>query len=218
MVQHASSIGGVALRVTKLSATGAPVVGNTSSYVQLGDFISLSFTPEYEEGDEFSQKGANGSVCATFKMPDTLKRVNFELAVCKPNPGFEALLSGGIILSTAGASPEDIGWAAPEVGKDETVDVAIEVWSNAIVDGKRDATYPYWWWAFPLANLRPSGSRVVENGILANTYEGWGVGNSGFDNGPQHDWLFPDATSRPYMYARTATAPATAGFQEVTAG
>lgn len=217
MVQHASSIGGVALRVTKLDQAGAPIVGAETSYVQLGDFISFSFTPEYEDGDEFTQKGANGGTCASYRMPDTLTRIAFELAVCKPTPEFETFVAGGVVLSTSGASPEDIGWAAPEVGKDESVDLAIEVWSSAIVDGKRDATYPYFWWVFPFANLRASGSRVVENGILANTYEGTGVGNLGFDEGPQGDWPFPTATNRPYMYARTATAPSTAGFEVVTA-
>ena len=217
MVQHASSIGGVALRATKLNANGTVKTGSDTSYVQLGDFISFSFTPTMTTGDEFEQKGANGQVCTTFKMPDTLQRVEFELAVCKPTPEFEELIAGGVILSTQGQDAEDLGWAAPEAGKDESVEISIEVWSNAIVDGKKDSTYPYYWWVFPyVSGLVPTGSRVIENGILANTYSGWGVGNLAWDEGPQGDWPFPTATNRPYMYARTASAPTSAGFEEVT--
>lgn len=215
MANYASSIGGTALRVTRLSATGAPLVGVKNSYVQTSSFISLSFTPEYEDGDEFSQKGANGEVCTTFKMPDTLKRVNFELAVCDPDPEFTELLSGGALLADGA---DTVGYAAPASGVDANPNgVALEVWSNAIVGGKRDGLLPYWRWVFPYVQMRPSGDRVIANEILANTYEGWGVGNLAFGEGPVNDWEFPTFTDRAYAYARTDAAPSGRGYQAVTA-
>ena len=60
---------------------------------------------------------------------------------------------------------------------------------------------------------RLCGDRVIENGLLANTYEGFGVGNADVrrGSGPRTDgdtaWRWPDVTNRPYMYARTATSP-----------
>ena len=217
MVTYAASIGGVAIRATKLSSTGAPLVGPKSSYVQTSSFISISFTPEYEDGDEFTQKGASGQVCTTYKMPDTLKRVNFELAVCDPDPEFTEVVAGGVILSDSETVPQVVGWASPQVGVDATPNgISLEVWSNAISGGKRDGTHPYYHWVFPYAVLRPSGDKVIANEILANTFEGWGVGNINFADGPDGGWEFPTYTDRPYLYARTDTAPSARGFQAVT--
>src|SRR5690606_22669237 len=176
--------------------------------------ISVSFTPEYEEGDEFVQKDANGRACVTYKAPDTLKRVTLEVAICNPDPEFPEITSGGTILSDE--ADQSIGYAAPRVGVDATPNgVALEVWSRAIKNGKNAPTNPYWHWIFPYVVLRPSGDRTIENGLLANTFEGWGVGNEGFGTGPGGDWLFADAASRPYAYARSATAPTGNGYVEV---
>lgn len=208
---YAASIAGAAIRVTRLNADGTLITSASGSYV-MSTFISVSFTPEYEEGDEFTQKDANGGVCVTYKSPDTLKRVTLEVAICNPDPEFTELVSGGTILSTGGAT---VGWAAPEAGVDANPNgVALEVWSKAIQSGKTAPTNPYFHWVFPYAILRPSGDRVIEQGIMANTFEGWALGNSGFGVGPSAaaPWPFPSTTDRPYSYARTATAPSGNGF------
>lgn len=213
---YASSIAGVAIRVSRLNADGTIATGDNASYV-MESFISVSFTPEYEEGDEFVQKDANGRVCVSYKAPDTLKRVTLEVAICNPDPEFTEITSGGSILSDDG--DVSIGYAAPEIGVDATPNgVALEVWSRAIKNGKNAPANPYWHWIFPYVVLRPSGDRVIENGLLANTFEGWGVGNEGFGSGPDGTWLFEEAAGRPYAYARTATAPSGNGFAEVSGG
>ena len=55
--------------------------------------------------------------------------------------------------------------------------------------------------------LRQSGDRVIENGMLASTFEGYGLGNASFGMGPDNRWEWPMATERPYSYARTSWAP-----------
>lgn len=208
---YASSIAGAAIRVTRLNADGTLVTSASASYV-MTSFISVSFTPEYEEGDEFTQKDANGSVCVTYKAPDTLKRMTLEVAICNPDPEFTELVSGGQILATGGAT---MGYAAPEAGVDANPNgVALEVWSRAIQNGKNAPANPYWHWVFPYTVLRPSGDRVIEQGIMANTFEGFGLGNAGFASGPDsaNPWPFPAAAERPYMYARVPTAPSGNGF------
>ena len=202
---YASSIAGVAIRVTRLQSDGSLATGPSAAYVLSGDFISLSFTAEYEDGDEFVQKGGDGAVCVTFKAPDTLKRVTTEIAICNPDPEFSEIVAGGTLLTSAGNT---VGYAAPEIGIDgNPYGVAVEVWSRAIQNGKPASSNPYWHWVFPYVVARPSGDRVIENGILANTFEGWGVGNSAWADGPQNDWPFAAVTDRAYMYARTNTAP-----------
>ena len=209
---YAASVQGVAIRVTRLDAAGNLLTGAGDSYTTSA-FLRTSFTPEYEEGDEIVEKSADGTVCVSYKAPDTLKRITMEIAICDPDPELTALMSGGLLLRKnfgSFASPENksIGWAAPAVGDDPAGNgVAVEVWSFAVKDGKRASTLPYFYWVFPYVKLRQSGDRVIENGLLANTFEGYGLGNIEFNAGLDGRWEYPIATERPYAYARTDWAP-----------
>ena len=210
--EYAASIQGVSIRVTRLDAAGNLMAGAGDSYTTSA-FMRVSFTPEYEEGDEITEKGANGVVCVTYKAPDTLKRITMELAICEPDPELSALVSGGLLLrknlGTAGQpNNKSIGWAAPGVGDDPAGNgVALEVWSHAVKDGKKAGTLPYFHWIFPYVKMRQSGDRVIENGLMANTFEGYGLGNPNFQSGLDGRWEFPVAAERPYAYARTDWAP-----------
>jgi hypothetical protein len=206
--EYAASIQGVSIRVTRLDAAGNLLNGAGDSYVTSA-FMRVSFTPEYEEGDEITEKNANGIVCVTYKSPDVLKRITMELAICEPDSELSQLLSGGLLLrKTIDGVSKSIGWAAPGVGDDPAGNgVAIEVWSHAVKDGKRASVLPYFHWVFPFAKMRQSGDRVIENGMLATTFEGYGLGNVNFGAGADGRWEFPVAAERPYSYARTSWAP-----------
>lgn len=209
---YAASIQGVSIRVTRLDAAGNLLNTPGDSYTTSA-FMRLSFTPEYEEGDEIVEKSANGIICVSYKAPDTLKRVTMEVAICEPDPELSQLMSGGLLLrknlgSYASPDRKSIGWAAPAVGDDPAGNgVAIEVWSFAVKDGKRASTLPYFHWVFPFCRLRQSGDRVIENGMMASTFEGYALGNSSFGDGLDDRWEFPVATERPYSYARASWAP-----------
>jgi hypothetical protein len=209
---YAASIQGVSIRVTRLDAAGNLLTGPLDSYTTSA-FMRVSFTPEYEEGDEITEKGANGVICVSYKAPDTLKRITMELAICEPDPELSALISGGLLLrknisNDATNNFKSVGWAAPGVGDDPAGNgVAIEAWSHAVSGGKRASVLPYFHWVFPYVKMRQSGDRVIENGMLANTFEGYGLGNVGFGSGIDGRWEFPVATDRPYSYARTSWAP-----------
>jgi hypothetical protein len=210
--EYAASIQGVSIRVTRLDASGNLLNQAGDSYTTSG-FMRLSFTPEYEEGDEITEKGADGTVCVTYKAPDTLKRITMEIAICEPDPELTQLMSGGLLLrkntgTFAAPDRKSIGWSSPSTGDDPAgYGVAIECWSHAIIDGKKAATLPYFHWVFPYAKLRLSGDRVIENGLLANTFEGYGLGNTAFSSGLDERWEFPTAAERPYSYARADWAP-----------
>lgn len=287
---YAASVQGAAIRVTRLDASGALLTGELDSYTTSA-FMRMSFTPEYEDGEEITEKAADGTVCVSYKAPDRLKRVTMELAICEPDPELTALLAGGVLLtknlstatpltissatitagtcvasmsSTSGITQgslvtiaglsaatggsmagvykvtavvantsisflttksgavtvssgsatlrddTSVGWAAPAIGDDPAGNgVAIEVWSYAVADGKRVATNPFFHWIFPYARLRQSGDRVIENGLLANTFEGYGIGNTAFSTGPDTRWLWTEVTDRPYAYARSDWSPST---------
>ena len=199
---------GVSIRVTRLDAAGNLLNGAGDSYTTSA-FMRASFTPEYEEGEEITEKGANGVICVSYKAPDTLKRITMELAICEPDPELSQLLSGGLLLrKTVNNEVKSVGWAAPGVGDDPAGNgVAVEVWSHAVKGGKRASVLPYFHWVFPFAKFRQSGDRVIENGMLANTFEGYGLGNVNFGSGPDGRWEFPVAAERPYSYSRASWAP-----------
>ena len=205
---YAASIQGVSIRVTRLDAAGNLLNGAGDSYTTSA-FMRVSFTPEYEEGEEITEKGANGVVCVSYKAPDTLKRITMELAICEPDPELSSLLSGGLLLrKTVNGQVQSVGWALPAVGDDPAGNgVAVECWSHAVKNGKRASALPYFHWIFPYAKLRQSGDRVIENGLLANTFEGYALGNPNFGAGLDGRWEFPVAAERPYAYARSAYAP-----------
>jgi hypothetical protein len=209
---YAASIQGVSIRVTRLDAAGN-LLNNPGDSYTTSAFMRVSFTPEYEAGDEITEKSADGTICVSYQAPDTLKRVTMELAICEPDPELTQLLSSGLLLRRnegTFASPDrkSVGWASPGVGDDPAgLGVAIECWSFAVADGKRAATNPYFHWVFPYARLRLSGDRVIENGMIATTFEGYGLGNVAFGDGLDDRWEFPTATERPYAYARASWAP-----------
>ncbi len=209
----AASVQGVSIRVTRLDAAGNLLNGAGDSYTTSA-FMRASFTPEYEEGDEIVEKSADGTVCVSYKAPDTMKRITMELAICEPDTELSALISGGLLLrknygSFAAPDNKSVGWAAPSVGDDPTGGngVAVEVWSFAVKDGRRAANLPYFHWIFPYTRLRQSGDRVIENGMLATTFEGYGLGNIQFSDGPDGRWEWPVASERSYAYARSDWAP-----------
>jgi hypothetical protein len=209
---YAASIQGVAIRVTRLDAAGNLLNNPGDSYTTQA-FLRVSFTPEYEKGDEITEKAADGTVCVVYQSPDTLKRITMQLAICEPDPELTQLISGGLLLrknfgTFAVPNRKSVGWASPAVGDDPASNgVAIEAWSYAIKAGKKSAALPYFHWVFPYCKLRQSGDRVIENGLLANTFEGYGLGNSAFQTGPDNKWDFPIATERPYSYMRDNYAP-----------
>ena len=209
---YAASIQGVSVRVTRLDASGN-LLNNPGDSYTTSAFMRLSFTPEYEDGDEITEKSANGTICVSYKAPDTLKRVTLELAICEPDPEMTELMSGGLLLrknmgTFAAPDRKSVGWSSPGIGDDPAgYGVAIECWSFAVKDGKRAASLPYFHWVFPFCKMRQSGDRDIENGMLASTFEGYSIGNDAFGDGLDERWEFPTATARPYSYARTAYAP-----------
>lgn len=206
-LDHALSVMGTALRLTRLDTVGKPTVSPEGSYVTKS-FISVSFTPNYEDGQQIAVTNASGGKCLNYKLPDTMESVGIELAVCAPGPELNEIITGATTLTKTIESAEvSVGGGFSKIGatarEDGSSGVSLEVWSRA-AEGDHDAyTHPYWRWVFPKTQLRPSGSRVIESeNALANTYEGTAFGNINFAKGPDGKWDWPAATDRPVLWAR----------------
>lgn len=207
----ASSIQGTMMRVTKLTVPGA-VDAAWPTLVTTG-FISASFSPEFEDGEEINQKAANGSVCVTYKGDDSLTRLSFNLSVCSPDPEQTAMLAGGSAIENSGG--DIIGYSSPAAGSAINNPVAIEIWSVANVDGKPAGTNPYWHWVFPYVKMRFDGSREFSNGLLAWEFSGQAIGNDALTagglpagGGAGEDFVkYKAALVNPFTYVRTSGYP-----------
>jgi len=272
MQDYAASVQGVCIRASRLTASGSIATGSNASYV-MSAFIRTSFTPEYDEGEEITERNAAGELCVSYKAPDTLRRVTLELAICEPDAELTELLAGGTLLGSAAGNsttlsaativgattvttavaltatgPYDLdtganleratviaiagttatlaapltkahatgvaiaavtanqGYAAPSTGIDPNPNgCSLEVWSNAVQNSRRAAVNPFFHWVFPKVQVRPTGDRTIENGLLANVFSGTGEGNGAFGTGPAKSW--PYISDRAYQYARVPVAP-----------
>lgn len=201
-----------ALRVGRLSSTGAPSLGASNMYVT-DNLISIAITPEVEEGDEFLQKNGCGSICINYRSHDQIKRLGVELSLCTPDPELSEILSGGTRLTNGAA----VGWAIEALANQTAPNgVSLEFWTRRIDDsGAPDATYPYAWWTMPRVYLKPGG-RTFENGPLISEFTGFAIENAVWGNGPNNDW--PVASIRSIQWIPTATIPtATCGYQTTIA-
>lgn len=209
---NATSVLGVALRITGLDEDGDPA-GLTSLVTK--SFISFSFTPEYEEGDEQTEKMANGDLCLSYKHPNVFKRATLSLSLCDPDPYTHLLMAGGTALGV-----ENLGWAAPLSGDSPAAPVAIEVWSKAIVGGRQASVNPYWHYVFPYARMQLSGDRAMENGRMGVEFAGYSEGNASLGavltTADEAPWTY--TTGSAIQYARAAAMPSTFGAQVVIAG
>lgn len=208
---NAASVQGDAIRITPLNIDGT--IDDAKPILTTSGFISASFGTEFEDGDEISEKAANGSVCIQYKADDSMTGVTFNLSLCSPDPEAAALLAGGdVILDEDG---DVVGYSSPAVGDLVGNPVAIEIWSKAIINGKPASGQPYWHWVFPYVRVRYEGDREFTNGALANEFSGTGVGNDalvdeGLNPADEDDdfVVYRLALANPFSYVRSAELPA----------
>lgn len=195
----ASSVFGLRLRITPLETDGS--VTPSGHVLVTEGFIRATWSLEYSDGEEIEEKNAQGAVCIAWKGDDAIKRINFGLALCSPDPESAAMLAGGDIIWD---TTDIAGYSAPEIGTLSQQPVCIEVWSYANIAGKPAANYPYWRWLFPYVKLRFDGDREYSNGALANEFSGQGLGNDAL---VLDDWTFGNE-DRPFSYVRADSLPA----------
>lgn len=212
MYNGAGSLFALGMRVTKLDAAGAPLVGPTNSYTT-DALIQAQIGLEYEDGEEIIQKNGAGRICLTYKANDSLKRGTITgLQVCTPDPNILQFMVGGNVLERG---DQQVGYQAPEVGSDPNPNgFSLELWTRAIIDG---AFAGYFWWVLPRANVRPTGEWTLSGADpMVPEFEGSATQNPNWLDGPANDWEFP--SERVWQFVQTDTLPdLTPGFHPVTA-
>lgn len=185
-----------AMRVSALTATGAPDTGAGKGVIT-DAVIDLSVEAEVEEGDEFTLKNALGGICQTYKDCDRVKRVNVEMTLCQLDADLLSLLvgSGSLITKTGAPGAGDtLGFEIPDYNDPCPNGVCLEFWSKAW-DGDQQATptalsgsLAYIHWVVPRAKFQ-IGKLEFKNDFLNIPVKGFGDSNAHITaNGPFDDW------------------------------
>jgi hypothetical protein len=183
-VKKLRSIKGRRLRLTALDECGVPdTVGTCASIVTEG-FITVTWSLEVEEGEEYTQKNAWGDFCISEKDSDRIKWVNVSFSLCEIDPGILQMVGGGnavtngadTIGATFGQEPNPLAFG-------------VEVWTKMAGAGACSGGTPEWgYFVTPyVRNGMLDGDITVENGPLSSGLKGeaigasdaWGVGPYG---------------------------------------
>lgn len=225
-------IGGGTAEVQTLTVTGTPTGGAiqiTFNGETTGDIdfdatasevgAALLALPNVDSGDIVASGGPLPGTAVVLTFGGQYAGTSMPLMTVEDED-----LTGGttpaaaIAETTPGVDGSAIGYRAPEVNTDPTPNgVAIEAWTNAILDNAPAGNLPYFHWVLPRAHLRLSENFELsgENAgtpIFAGTCEQ----NGGFGDGPVNDVEF--GTDRVWQFCRVADDPTVSpGFVTVLA-
>lgn len=181
-----------ALRVSQLTTAGRPVVPGTNKGYVTDAAIKLQIGVVLRTGVDLEQQNGCGAVCAAFKQPDRIKRVDLGMDLCQFDAQLIALLSGGGVISSGGNA---IGYQMPPAtGSVDPAPICVEAWSKAW-QGTQQAsptfTSPsaaYIHWVFPFVQWT-HGQFTIENQLMVVPMTGAGSENRNITvNGPFDDW------------------------------
>lgn len=122
-----------------------------------------------------------------------------------------------VTTTTAGGSGDAIGYRAPEVNTTPVPNgVAIEAWTNAILDNAVATVLPYFHHIWPKCTVRMSESLTLgAEGAGTPQFTARCEKNTGFGTGPVDDIMI--STDRVWQYVRSAGNPTdTPGFVTVS--
>ena len=158
-----SAVKGRRVRVVTLDACGNPVTGASSSVVVTSGFISVKFTPQYEDGTEYTQKLADGTLCVSDKDAGQLKWFEIEATFCVLDPDLIVMMAGARLLRSGGATGTGVAFG----GSVNANRVSLELWQD--VSGQNSCTSTglqrYVYWAFPNLGDGRISDYTVENGV-----------------------------------------------------
>jgi hypothetical protein len=122
-----------------------------------------------------------------------------------------------VTTTTPGGSGNAIGYRAPEVNTTPVPNgVAIEAWTNAILDNAVATTLPYFHHVWPKCSVRMSEQLELSGeNVGTPQFTATCVKNTGFGSGPVDDITI--ATDRVWQYVRSSSNPTdTPGFVTVS--
>lgn len=198
----ASVAQGTVLRLVKLNTCGSPVTGDASAVVVTDGYISVVTDPQYEDGDAFRNKKANGRLCLNVVGPNAYANANVTVNLCVVDPDANVLISGARLI-TSGDPVTGTGVAFGY--NNAEAHFSMETWQPISGRGACDpitGLQRYLYWAWPHVWNAKIGSFTIENGPLEMSFEAmtnfpssfWGQGPG---SGPY--WLEDEIDTTDYL-------------------
>lgn len=140
-----SPIQALVVRFTRLDICGAPVTGVGSSQVVLDAFTEIANAPNYEEGQRFLLRRADGAPCVNQKGNGFLNWIDQTITLCTLNPDATVLVTGDRLISD-GVTGTGVAFSDALL----TEHYSVEVWqpvAGQACDTEGQQLFVYW--AFP---------------------------------------------------------------------
>lgn len=117
---------GQVARFTRLDSCGKPIYSGQCNQVVTDGFISVKLSPEVDDGDEITQKKANGKLCLSISPCPQIKYYKLEMQFCEVDPSLVQLINP-TWEPVCDASGSTVGFDA--VGElDCSTGYALELW------------------------------------------------------------------------------------------
>lgn len=181
-----------ATRVAQLTSAGRPTVPGTNKGYVTDAAIKLDISVQLRAGKDLEQQNGCGAVCAAFKQPDRIKRLDLKMDLCQFDSQLVAMLTSGGVISSGGNA---IGYQFPAAtGSTDPLPLCIEAWSKAW-QGNQQATpafttpnAAYIHWVFPFTQWTHDNF-TIEDDLMVVSLSGQGQENRNITvNGPFDDW------------------------------
>lgn len=168
--QILKSIKGKVVRLTRLDECGVPVIGSCSTLVS-ECFVSVTLSPEFEEGDEYLEKNAWGEACILDKNADFIKWINVSINFAEINPdALDIITAANPVTSAGSVIGASYGQSMNEAA------FALEVWTKRTNATTCSTSAPEWgYFVVPFVrNGRLDGDVTIENAALTLSMVGQG--------------------------------------------
>ena len=192
---------GKRLRATKVDRCGLPLAGEGSSLVTSG-FVSVNYTPNMEEGEDLTQKNADGKNCVVDRTEPEMKWVDVSAVLCEVDVELLAMMTN---------LPQVLDYANRPTGFrmskniDLATGVALEVWSGTagdecdtpLDDSILDLDAPlvnYGYWLAPAIVEGTRGEIEIAASVATFTLTGRAVSGPRWGLGP-YDVVAQDASN-----------------------
>lgn len=197
-----SFIGARVLRVTRLDSCGRPVYGPDSQAVSDG-FVSVEISPDVEEGEDYTQRNANGDLCVSEKGQDSLQWLTVSIEFCRVDPCLWSLMNPTWKL-VRGAHGEVTGFRIGTRFSDRE-GFALELWPKVSAQGALcdddapEEADPNGYFLLPYVIGTAPDSWTLEDGVATFTLTGRTKGGSLWGRGPYNVTHDADGTPVPLL-------------------
>jgi hypothetical protein len=219
----AAPIKGTHYRMVKLDVCGNPVTGASSVQIISKAFVQVQMDPQYEDGTEFFERTADGSVCVNQKDDPVLKRLQLTIDFCEVN-----VTGASYMMSARELAVTNTGYGFALAEGVPSNRYSLEVWQQVAGSGACDASglQRYIYHAFPNVGATKLGGYTIENGrstlqLISETRAGSTTATVGWLNGPGSGttWFPSGGTlgaGEHWVWNITTTPPPTAQCDPVT--